>query len=221
MHASERSRGLALLLVVPALWMGLALADEGQALRIEQQRVARLREQLEAVRHSCAQGQSQRDEDTAGLARALAEARAASAACAQVRARQQRGRDRQHELEQAARATGAAALTQSLAQARSALEQAQARVLALESALASATARATEADARARAADSATGACLARNAALHRAGLELLEAYRTQGPLERARRLDPFLQFGAVDRENAVQDWRDRLDAGRVLTPPR
>ncbi len=64
------------------------------------------------------------------------------------------------------------------------------------------------------------GQCAEDNLALYRTGIEVLDRWRDRTLGERATQGEPFTQVGRVKLENLAENWRDRLDEKRLVTPP-
>lgn len=58
--------------------------------------------------------------------------------------------------------------------------------------------------------------CVARNGDLHKASVEVLEAYEKKSCLEGALQREPFTGLKRVEIENAVEDLREKLDSHRI-----
>lgn len=61
------------------------------------------------------------------------------------------------------------------------------------------------------------GECQARNDGLYEANAELLEAYRNKGPLAALGQREPVTGLASVKVENAVQEYRFRLEDLRTV----
>jgi septal ring factor EnvC (AmiA/AmiB activator) len=62
-------------------------------------------------------------------------------------------------------------------------------------------------------------ACEDKNAQLARLGGELLRRYRDKGLLDALKQAEPFTQIERVKMENLWQEYRDRIDAGKLDRP--
>lgn len=59
-------------------------------------------------------------------------------------------------------------------------------------------------------------ACVARNQEMHKAGLDILERYRSKGCTDSVLQAEPFTGLKRVEIENAAEDMKERLDSLKI-----
>jgi chromosome segregation ATPase len=226
MFASDRTVARELVVAV-ALLLGVASASFAQTPTREQEQLRRVRQQLQQTQQEVqsAQDQARRAleaQKKADAEKLLLEAQVKRGGAAVGAARNEAAASarRVGELESALAAMKAehdsvqarwAETASRLEQTVASLKQANERLAAREAALA-------ELEARHKVQTARLDAAIRNNLALYGLGRDLLARYQNKSVAESLSAQEPILQFGRVELENLVQDYRDRLDKDRI--PP-
>lgn len=224
--ASRRARALAAAVLLAA-GVGGALAQ--QAPTREQEQLRRVRQQLQQSQQEvqaaqdqarrAAEAQKKADGEKAALETQVRRSGAAIGA-ARVEAAANARKAAELEAALAALKVEQESLQARLNDTTARLEQTSAGLKQTRERLAARDAAFAELEARHKAQGAQLEAAVRNNLGLYRVGRDLLKRYENKGVSESLAAQEPFIQFGRVELENLVQDYRDRLDKDRIATTP-